>query len=245
MILGVDVGGSGIKGAIVDINTGELQNERIRIATPKPATPEAMAEIFKELVEAHQYEGPIGCGFPAIIKGGKALSAANISDQWIGRSVADIFGEAAGGPVCVLNDADAAGVAEMEFGLGKGEPGLVLLITIGSGLGSALFLDGKLVPNTEFGHMRFQGMVAEHYASNNARKKHDLSWEEWGHRFNEYLHYVSRIVNPDLILLGGGVSKKFQKYEAFIDAPTRVKPAALLNAAGTIGAAIYAHQRQL
>lgn len=243
-ILGVDVGGSGIKGAIVDTETGELQTERIRIKTPRPATPQAMAEAFAELVQQLEYKGVIGCGFPAIIKSGKALSAANISEEWVGKSVAETFSLASECPVVVLNDADAAGMAEMTFGLGKDKPGVVLLITIGSGLGSALFIDGQLVPNTEFGHMILHGEAAEVYASNKTRKAEGLSWKEWGSRFNEYLAYTERIVNPDLVLLGGGISKHFSKYEAFLDVDLKVHAAELRNHAGAIGAALYA-KRQL
>ncbi len=242
-ILGIDIGASGIKGAVVDIRSGTLLNERIRLETPDPATPEAIAETFRELVRRHEWKGLIGCGFPAIVKKGIAHSAANISKEWIGKNVVETLSLACGCPVEVLNDADAAGLAEMQFGLGKGKMGTLLLITIGSGLGSALFLDGKLVPNTEFGHIYLNKQVAEHYASNNARKREDLSWEEWGMRFNEYLMNVGRVLNPDLILLGGGTSKRFDKYEPYITIDVPVIPASLLNAAGTIGAAVYAYQQ--
>ncbi|MCB0568177.1 MAG: ROK family protein [Phaeodactylibacter sp.] len=244
-ILGIDVGASGIKGAVVDIETGELLNERIRLETPEPSTPKAMAKTFAELVRAHNWKGLVGCGFPSIVKKGIAYSAANISKEWIGQNIIEIFSLASKCPVEVLNDADAAGLAEMSFGLGKGVEGTVLLITVGSGLGSALFIDGRLVPNTELGHIYLEGQksVAEAYASNNARKRENLSWEEWGQRFNEYLTHLDRTFNPDLILLSGGVSKRFDKYENFITTETPVKPAKLLNAAGTIGAAAYAYQR--
>jgi len=242
-ILGVDVGGSGIKGAVVDVETGELQTERLRVKTPQPATPKAMAEAFAELVAQHEYKGLIGCGFPAIVKEGVALTAANISSKWVGRSIVETFSLASSCPVEALNDADAAGLAEMRFGLGKGHTGVVLLITIGSGLGSALFVDGQLVPNTEFGHMILHGEAAEIYASNKTRKNEDLSWEKWGNRFNEYLAYAERIVNPDLVLLGGGISKHFSKYEEYLDIDLKVKPASLRNQAGTIGAALHARQQ--
>lgn len=244
-VLGIDVGASGIKGGIVDLKKGELLAERIRLETPNPATPEAVAETFHELVKLHNWDGPIGCGFPAIVKHGIAQSAANISKAWIGKNVAKKLSKACNLPVEVLNDADAAGIAEMRFGLGRDEAGVVLLVTIGSGLGSALFLDGKLIPNTEFGHLKLNGKPIEYYASNNARKRDALEWHEWGERFNEFLHYVNRIVNPDLILLGGGISKKFEKYESHIDINVRVKPAKLLNAAGTVGAAMYAYEKSL
>ena len=243
--MGIDVGASGIKGAVVDIETGQLLNDRLRLETPDPATPEAMAATFAELVRLHNWNGLVGCGFPSIIKEGVAYSAANISEKWIGTNVVELLSIASGCPVEVLNDADAAGLAEMRFGLGKGEMGVVLLITIGSGLGSALFIDGKLVPNTELGHifLRNQKNVAEQFASNNARKREDLSWEEWGIRFNEYLQNIERILNTDLILLGGGTSKRFDKYDSYITVRTPIKPAELLNAAGTVGAAIYAYQQ--
>jgi polyphosphate glucokinase len=242
-ILGIDVGASGIKGAVVDVQTGTLVNERLRLETPSPATPAAMAETFAELVRMHQWKGPIGCGFPAIVKHGVAHSAANISPEWIGTNIVEIFSLACGCPVEVLNDADAAGLAEMRFGLGRSLLGSVLLITIGSGLGSALFMDGRLVPNTEFGHIYLRGEIAERYASSNARKRESLSWEEWGQRFNEYLLYIERVVNPDFILLSGGASKQFEKFEPYLTAETSVRPAQLLNAAGTIGAAVYAYQQ--
>ncbi len=241
-ILGVDVGGSGIKGAVVDVTTGELQTDRLRLETPHPATPAAVSATLAELVKMHNYKGIIGCGFPAIIKEGEARSAANISKKWIGTNVIESFSLACRNPVEVLNDADAAGLAEMRFGLGKGHRGVVALITIGSGLGSALFINGRLVPNTEFGHMQMHGDIAEAYASNKTRKEEDLDWETWGQRFNEYLAYLNRIINPDLVLLGGGASKKFDKYEEYLDTDFPVKPAQLRNNAGTIGAAVHAYQ---
>jgi len=244
-ILGVDIGASGIKGAVVDVETGQLLNDRIRLETPEPSTPGAVAATFAELVRQHNWKGLVGCGFPSIIKGGVAYSAANISEEWIGTNVVETLSIASGCPVEVLNDADAAGLAEMQFGLGKGEMGTVLLITIGSGLGSALFIDGKLVPNSELGHifLRDKKRVAEYYASANARKREDLSWEEWGMRFNEYLQNIERVLNPDLILLGGGTSKRFDKFDTYITIKAPVRPAQLLNAAGTVGAAVYAYQQ--
>ena len=238
--LGVDIGASGMKGAVVDIKSGELMTERVRMDTPQPSTPEAIAGIFRTFARMHNWQGVIGCGFPAIIKKGVARSAANIHDRWLGVSVEDIFSKASGCPVYVLNDADAAGIAEMQFGLGKGKDGVVLLITIGSGLGSALFIDGRLVPNTEFGHLYLNGQVAEHYASNQTRKDLNLSWEEWGGRFNEYLRHIERIFSPDHIILGGGVSTRFEEYSDFLDVKTPVSPALLHNNAGAVGAAYYA-----
>lgn len=240
-VLGIDVGASGIKGAIIDIQSGELLTDRVRLETPKPAKPAAMADTFRTLTRMLNWSGTIGCGFPAIIKKGIAYSAANIDDDWIGTSVEEVFSEASGCPVHVLNDADAAGIAEMQFGLGKGKDGTVLLITIGSGLGSALFTDGRLVHNTEFGHVLLNGKVAEHYASNSARKEQNLDWEEWGNRFNEYLHHIVRLLSPDYIILGGGISKRFEEYAHYLDVETPVSPALLYNNAGAVGAAYYAY----
>jgi polyphosphate glucokinase len=241
LILGVDVGGSGIKAALVNVITGELQQERIRLETPQPATPKAMTATFAELIKLHNYKGVIGCGFPAIVKGGVVQSAANISKKWIGENVIEHFSLASNCPVEALNDADAAGLAEVKFGVGKGQAGVTVLITIGTGLGSALFVDGRLVPNSELGHIQMHGMIAEAYASNNARKREGMEWEEWGKRFNEYLHYLCRVINPDLILLGGGGSKRFERYESCLDVDAIVKPAGLLNSAGIIGAATHAY----
>ena len=241
-VLGIDIGASGIKGAIVDTEVGEMISERIRLDTPQPATPEAVAKTVKELVEQIGWKegGLIGVGFPAIVKKGVAYSAANIDKSWIGTSITESLSKATNSPVIAVNDADAAGIAAMKFGLGKGEDGVVFLITIGSGIGSALFLDGELVPNTELGHFQLEGMLAEHYASNNARKKFDLSWEEWGNRFNVYLKSLNRLFSPDLVLLGGGVSNKIEKYKDYLTVEMNVKPAKLKNDAGIIGAAYYA-----
>jgi len=239
IMLGIDVGASGMKGALVDLEKGTQYTERLRIPTPKPATPKAMAKVFKEIVDHFDYSGPIGCGFPSIMKNGVARSAANIDKSWIGTDAEKLFSEITGCKVSVLNDADVAGVAEMKFGAGKGEQGVVLMITLGSGLGSALFVDQKLVPNTEFGHFFLKGhkQVAEKYASENARKDAGLDWKEWSGRFNEYLKLIERLFTPDLIILGGGGSKKFNKFEEHLIANARIKPAELLNRAGIVGAA--------
>jgi polyphosphate glucokinase len=245
--LGIDVGGSGIKGAIVDLSTGDLVTERLRIETPKPATPEAMAEVVRQICERLEWKGEsVGVGFPAIVRQGVAHSAANIHDSWVGTNIETTFSEAIGRKVFAVNDADAAGLAAMEFGVGRGEQGTVVLITIGSGLGSALFTDGHLVRNTEFGHFYMEEAhgVAEIYASGRARKRDGISWEEWGGRFNIYLHHLDRLISPDLILLGGGGSKKFEKYAAQLDVQTRIKPAQLGNMAGIVGAAHYARQME-
>jgi len=241
-ILGIDVGGTGIKGAPVDVVEGRLLTERYKVLTPQPPTPEAVADTLTELVDHFEWEGPIGLGFPAIIKNGVALSAANIDRSWIGQNVETLFSRATGGlPVKAINDADAAGIAEIYFGEGSEKDGTVILITIGSGLGSALFTDGHLVPNTEFGHIFLEGQVAEHYASNRTREKEKLSWSAWGQRFNTYLQHLHRILSPDLVILGGGASKAFQEFSKHLEVPVRVRPARHLNGAGTIGAACHAY----
>lgn len=244
-ILGIDVGASGIKGAIVDLEIGDLITERIKFTTPSPSTPEAVAEVIRELVETTGYDGElIGCGFPSIIKNGMAHSAANIDDSWIGTNVETLLTQATGRKVVATNDADAAGLAEMRYGKGKGKKGTVLLITIGSGLGSALFTNGHLVRNTEFGHCTLNNMVAEHYISNTARKKYDMSWEEFGKRFNEFLLHVDRLTSPDLIILGGGVSNRYELFSEWVDIETEVTTAAMFNHAGIIGAALYAYEEE-
>ncbi|MEM7659943.1 MAG: ROK family protein [Bacteroidota bacterium] len=239
-VLGIDIGGSGIKGAIVDTISGTLTTERHRIPTPQPATPRAVAETTRELVEHFHWKGPIGCGFPAAIQQGVARTASNIDKKWIGVNVETLLHNRTNCPVTVVNDADAAGLAEVNFGAKRGLKGVTLLLTVGTGIGSALINNGVLVPNTELGHLKFKGDIAEKYASDSARKRQDLSWKEWGKRFNEYLHHVHRLFYPDLIILGGGASKKFEKYEDHIDVETDVMPAKLLNQAGIIGAAVAA-----
>lgn len=242
LVLGIDVGGSGIKGGLVDVKKGEMVSERFRLATPQPAVPEAMAETFAAVVQHFDYEGRIGCGFPAIIKNGVAMSAANIDKSWIKTDAAKLFSKASKCKVTVVNDADAAGLASSYFGLGKGKKGVVLFLTIGSGIGSALFLNGKLVPNTELGHLFLQGQdeIAERFAADSARKREGLSWLDWGVRFNTYLHHVDRLFSPDLIILGGGASKHFEKYSPSLDISTEVKPSQMQNMAGIIGAAVCA-----
>jgi len=243
--LGVDIGASGIKGAIVDIKKGKLISDRIRIPTPKPSTPKAVAKAFAQLVKEFGWENKfIGCGFPAIVKHGVAHTAANIDKSWIGTNIEKLFSETTGCEVLVKNDADVAGIAEMMFGVGKGEKGTVVIITVGSGLGSALFINGKLLPNTEFGHFYLKGhnKVVEQYTSDGARKRQDLSWKIWGQRFDKYLQHIDLLLSPDLIVLGGGSSKKFEKYKKQITIETPVTPAELLNNAGIIGAAVHAYQ---
>ena len=244
VVLGVDIGGTGIKGALVDITTGKLVSERFRLETPQPSFPDAVAKTFQKLVKHFKWKDRIGCGFPAIMKKGTAHSAANIHKDWKNTNVERLLSKASNCPVCVINDADAAGVAEMHFGLGKGVSGSVILITIGTGLGSALFLDGTLVPNSELGHLYLKGQdaIAEHYASNSARKREGLSWTEWGQRFNEYLNHLELLFSPDLIILGGGACKKFDKFSDQLILDTKVVPATLQNNAGIVGGAAFANK---
>mgnify|MGYP000852623328 FL=1 len=243
-ILGIDVGASGIKGALVDLDSGRLYGERFRVPTPQPSTPQTMSEAFSEIVDFFNYEGIVGCGFPAIVKNGVALSAANIDHSWIGTSIEETFGKSGNTRVFATNDADAAGVAEMRYGVGKGESGLVFLITIGTGLGTALFYKGMLVPNTELGHVLWKnGKSAELYCSSGARERLKISRKEWAGRFNEYLHHLERLFTPDLFVLGGGESKFFDSYKDQLTTNARVVPAKLLNNAGIIGAAAYAAEQ--
>lgn len=239
--LGIDVGGSGIKGAPVDLKKGQLLDERHRIPTPNPSTPQALAKVIKELVDHFEWDGYIGCGFPAPIQRGIAVRASNIDKQWIGTHVENLISDATGLPVKVVNDADAAALAEMKFGAGADQDGLVFLVTVGTGLGTALFTEGHLVPNTELGHIILpEHGEAEPYASDATKKRLDLSWEEWAHRFNLYLQEIESLFYPDLIIVGGGTSKRFEKFSDLISTTCPVVPAQLLNNAGIIGGALAA-----
>lgn len=238
-VLGVDIGGSGIKGAIVNLETGEFVSERHRILTPQPATPETIAKTLYKIVKHFDWQGKVGCGFPAVIQKGKIKTAANIDKSCINVNANKLFSKVTGCKVKVFNDADAAGFAELKFGKVKDFNGVALFLTIGTGIGSALFNKGKLIPNTELGHIFMSNMlIAEKYASDAIRKKEDLSWKEWGVRFNEYLQYLEKLFYPELIIIGGGTSKKFDKFSGQIKIKTPVEPAQLLNQAGIIGAAL-------
>jgi polyphosphate glucokinase len=246
-VLGIDIGGSGIKGAPVNTNDGLMLESRYRIPTPTPATPQNVAPVIAEIVEHFKWEGPIGCGYPGVVQNGVAKTAANIDDAWIGTDVNTLFSKVTGLPTYVINDADAAGLAEMKFGAGMDAKGVVLLCTIGTGIGTVLFVNGTLVPNTEFGHIELMGMDAEKYASDAARKAEDLSWEDWAKRFDQYLVSLEFLINPDLIILGGGASKKGERFLPLLTAKTRVVPAELLNNAGLVGAALaasYMHRQR-
>lgn len=236
-VLGIDIGGSGIKGALVDVRAGTLLTDRERIPTPDPSTPDAVAEVVAQLVRHFDYEGPIGCTFPAVVRNGVTHSAANVDDAWIGAPAQRLFHEATGLPVTVLNDADAAGVAEMAFGAGRGHEGTVFVLTFGTGIGSAVFTAGELLPNTELGHLELRGREIEPWASDRARQLHELSWKKWGKRVSKVLRHYAFLFSPDLFVIGGGVSKKFDKFAPHIDVDAEVVPAALLNEAGIVGAA--------
>ena len=246
LILGIDIGGTGIKGGIVNTQSGEMVTERYRLDTPKPATPSAVAATFRAVVEHFEWSGDIGVGFPAIIHNGVAKSASNIDKTWINTDIAEILSAEVSGEVFVLNDADAAGIAVQRFDSSKTLQGVVLMLTIGTGIGSALFVDGRLVPNTELGHLYLQDQkeIVEKFASNAVRKKEELSWEKWGRRFNKYLQHIEHIFSPDVIILGGGASKRFENFKNEITINAEVRPTIMGNHAGTIGAACYALTQQ-
>lgn len=239
-LLGIDIGGSGIKGALVDSETGELLTERHRIPTPQPATPESVGDVILQMVQFFDYKGKIGVGFPAVVQDGIVLTATNIDNSWIGIPINKFLSDKTDCEVFVLNDADAAGLAEISFGIGKDVKGIVLLLTIGTGIGSAVFLDGKLLPNAELGHLHFKDSDIEKYASDATRKNEKLGWKKWGKRFNEVLHHYEELFYPNLFIIGGGVSKKTEKFEEQITIKTPLKSAKLLNNAGIVGAAGFA-----
>lgn len=241
-ILGVDIGGSGIKGALVNIKTGELTAARHRIPTPMPATPKSVTETVVKLINHFKWSGPVGCGFPAAISKGRVRTASNIDEKWIGTVASALFSEASGCPTVVLNDADAAGLAEMKFGAGKNNEGVVFVITIGTGLGTTAFSKGHLFPNMELGHLVMDDVIAEHYASDAVRKNENLSWKKWSKRFNKYLYEIEQLFWPDLIIIGGGASKKQEKFFHYLSSNVELKPAQLLNEAGIIGAALATQQ---
>ena len=238
--IGVDIGGTGIKGAPVDLGAGAFTAGRIRIPTPQPATPDAVAAVVKEIVAKLDAPGTIGLTLPSVILDGIVQTAANIDHEWIGTDAKALFEEATGRPVGVVNDADAAGIAEVRFGAGKDRHGVVLLVTLGTGIGSALFVDGTLVPNTELGHLPLHHGDAEDWAAESVREDDDLSWKEWGHRLSDYMELVEKLLWPNLIIIGGGVSRKSEKFLPHVRARTEVVPAQLLNDAGIVGAALFA-----
>ncbi len=239
-ILGIDIGGSGIKGAPVDVEQGILTVEHYRIPTPQPATPAAVSDAVVALMRHFHWTGPIGCTFPAVIKGGTVYSAANVDKTWIGLDAQQLLKRKTKRPVYLLNDADAAGIAEMTIGAGKGHAGVVMVLTLGTGIGSALFLDGRLVPNTELGHIEVRGKEGERRASDRTRQRKGLSWKRWAVRVDEYLGELEALFSPDLFIIGGGVSKKHEKFIRLLNTRASVIPAQLFNEAGMIGAALAA-----
>lgn len=243
VILGIDIGGSGIKGGLVDIETGALVTQRYRLPTPENAKPEECALVVEEIRKYFQYSGPIGVGFPAVVLHGVCKTAANIHDSWIGTNVEQLIHEKTGCSTYVLNDADAAGIAEMTFGAGRERKGVALILTVGTGIGSAIFTDGSLVPNTELGHLELRGKDAEWRASDAARKRKGLTWEEWAVRFQEYLDRIEFLFWPDLIIIGGGMSAKTDRFFPLVKTRAEMIPAQLLNEAGIVGAAMYAQQK--
>lgn len=248
--IGVDIGGSGIKGAPVDLSAGEFSAERLRIPTPQPSTPEAVAPVVAQVVEnavrsvrRGGSDVPVGVTFPAVIQHGVARTAANVDHAWIGTDVAAVLSEVTGHPVHVVNDADAAGVAEARYGAARDTDGVVLVTTLGTGIGSALLVDGILVPNTELGHIELDGHDAEKKAADSARERDDLSWEHWAKRLRKYYTALEDLFWPDLIVIGGGVSKKHEKFLPLLDLRTPTVPAELLNSAGIVGAAVLAAEQ--
>jgi polyphosphate glucokinase len=242
-IFGVDIGGSGIKGAPVDLDKGDLADERFKVLTPHPSTPDSVADGVRQVVEHFGWTGPVGLTFPGVITGGSTVrTAANVDKDWVDTDARALFSERLGGlPATVVNDADAAGVAEMRFGAGKDRMGTVILLTFGTGIGSALFIDGKLVPNTELGHLELHGHDAEKRASSKAKDDGELTWEHWAHRVQKYLAHVEMLFSPELIVIGGGVSRKAQKFLPFIEGiQAEIVPAQLQNNAGIVGAAMHA-----
>lgn len=243
-LLGIDIGGTGIKGAPVDIERGTLAADRYRLLTPQPATPEAVAKTVSEVVDHFAVDGRVGGTFPAVIQHGVALTAANVDKRWIGTDVRATLEQATSRPFTVINDADAAGVAEMEFGAGKHRMGVVIMVTLGTGIGTAVFVDGKLVPNTELGHIEVGGHDAETRASEKVREDKGLPWKKWGGRVNVYLQKLEALLNPELIIIGGGISKKPEKFFGYLDTRAELVSAKLRNEAGIIGAAVAARHEE-
>ena len=236
--LGIDIGGTGIKGALVNTDSGEMLTERYRLLTPQPATPKAMIKTMADIVKHFYWHGPVGCGYPGVVKNGVAYTASNVSNKWIGFNLEEALGELTGCQVVAINDADAAGLAEMRFGAGRGKHGMVLIITLGTGIGTALFVGGRLVPNLELGHIEIGGLEAEKRAASIVREETKLSWKKWGRRVSKYLITMEQLLWPDLIIVGGGVSKKHEKFFPYLNAQTRVVPAEMRNQAGIVGAAM-------
>ncbi len=242
--LGIDIGGSGIKGAVVDAESGTLVSERHRIPTPDPAHPDLVAEVITDMVKHFAWHDPIGCTFPGVVHHGVACTAANVDPLWIGVNVERLLRQATGCSTTVLNDGDAAGLAEVHAGAGKGHNGVIIVLTVGTGIGSAVFVQGVLLPNTELGHLEIRGKEAEHRASDRMRKQKEMTWEKWAKKFNEYLAHLEGLFSPDLLILSGGISKKHAEYWHLLESRATLVPAHLLNNAGIVGAALAARRRQ-
>jgi polyphosphate glucokinase len=239
-VLGIDIGGTGTKGAPVDVSTGQLLAERHRVLTPQPATPDAVGEVVQQIAAHFSWSGPVGCTFPGVVKQGVVLTAANVDKHWVGTDAAKLFAGVLGATVTVLNDADAAGLAEMRFGAGRDRTGVVLMITLGTGIGCGMFVDGQLVPNTELGHIEIDGKDAELRAAASVRDRKGLSWKDYSKRVQTYIRRLDALVWPDLIIIGGGVSKKADKLLPNLDVRPEVVAATLQNDAGIVGAALAA-----
>jgi polyphosphate glucokinase len=242
-VLGIDIGGSGIKSALVDVTTGQLVTERQRVETPQESTPQAVGALVAQVVRDLGWDGQVGVTFPAVISHGVARTAANVDKSWIGTNADEVFTELTGRDVTVLNDADAAGLAEVRFGAAKGVGGVVILLTFGTGIGSALLLDGKLVPNTELGHLEIDGHDAETRAAASVREREDMTWPHWAKRVQRYMSHVEALFTPDLFVVGGGVSKRSDKWIPLLELRAPVRPAELLNEAGIVGAALAAVEK--
>lgn len=228
-----------MKAAPVDLSdAGKLLADRYRISTPTPATPDAVAEVVVELVQHFDWAGPVGIALPSVVRSGVVHSAANIDDSWIDVDAKALFSSVLGHEVVVMNDADAAGVAEMSFGAGVGRDGVVMALTFGTGIGSALFVDGHLVPNTELGHLEFRGESFERWAAASAKKREELSWKQWAARVSTYVQTIDALFSPDVLIVGGGASKSADKWVPFIEARPEIVVAEFANSAGIVGAAM-------
>ena len=244
-VLGIDIGGSGIKAAIIDTKTGKLLSDRHRIATPKPATPENVVKVIKEMIVHFDWKKAVGCSFPTTIVDGKCINSGNLSEKWLNVKVDKLFKKECKLPFYVSNDADLAGVAEVNLGAGKGEKGVVIAITIGTGIGSGLFFNGKLIPNLEIGKMlHTDGRIIEYFTADSVRKREELSLKQWALRFDILLNYARIVFSPSLIILGGGISKKYNEFKEYLTTDVNIKVAEFRNNAGIIGAAMYASKKE-
>lgn len=240
---GIDIGGSGIKGGRVDLDTGLLIGDRIKILTPKKATAKNVVPIVAEILAEAEWTGPYGCTFPGVVRQGVIYTAANLGKAWIGVDFAEELRSAADQPVVVLNDADAAGIAEVRYGAAKDLDGVVILTTLGTGIGTAIVNDGHLLPNTELGHLKLHGDSAEKYAASSAKDRDDLSYHAWAKRLQEYYSHLEFLTSPDVIIVGGGISRKSEKFLPLIETTAELIPAELRNTAGIVGAAMTAHEQ--